>query len=73
MINGYSLGANSYIRKPVEFNRFVEAMASYRPYRPSLGIDTALEEISVHRGNRYDPAVTDACLRVFKNGEFRFA
>jgi CheY-like chemotaxis protein len=26
VINGYSLGANSYIRKPVEFNQFVEAM-----------------------------------------------
>lgn len=26
VINGYSLGANSYIRKPVEFNQFAEAM-----------------------------------------------
>jgi len=26
VINGYSLGANSYIRKPVKFNEFVEAM-----------------------------------------------
>jgi len=26
VINGYSLGANSYIRKPVEFSQFVEAM-----------------------------------------------
>jgi two-component system response regulator len=26
MINGYSIGANSYIRKPVEFSQFVEAM-----------------------------------------------
>ena len=26
VINGYSLGANSYIRKPVEFNQFVEAI-----------------------------------------------
>jgi CheY-like chemotaxis protein len=26
VVNGYSLGANSYIRKPVEFNQFVEAM-----------------------------------------------
>jgi two-component system, response regulator len=26
VIEGYSLGANSYIRKPVEFNQFVEAM-----------------------------------------------
>jgi two-component system, response regulator len=26
VINGYSLGANSYIRKPVEFNQFAEGM-----------------------------------------------
>jgi two-component system response regulator len=26
VINGYSLGANSYVRKPVEFNQFVEAI-----------------------------------------------
>ena len=26
MINGYKLGANSYIRKPVDFNQFSEAM-----------------------------------------------
>jgi len=26
VINGYSLGANSYIRKPLELNQFVEAM-----------------------------------------------
>jgi two-component system, response regulator len=26
LINGYSLGANSYIRKPVNFNQFVDAV-----------------------------------------------
>lgn len=26
LIKGYSLGANSYIRKPVDFNQFVEAV-----------------------------------------------
>ena len=26
IVNGYSLGANSYIRKPVDFNKFVEAV-----------------------------------------------
>ncbi|HEY5902275.1 MAG TPA: response regulator [Anaerolineales bacterium] len=26
MIRGYSLGANSYVRKPVDFNEFVEAV-----------------------------------------------
>jgi two-component system response regulator len=26
LIKGYTLGANSYIRKPVNFNQFVEAV-----------------------------------------------
>ena len=26
VVNGYSLGANGYVRKPVEFGQFVEAM-----------------------------------------------
>jgi two-component system, response regulator len=26
IINGYSLGVNSYVRKPVDFNQFVEAV-----------------------------------------------
>jgi two-component system, response regulator len=26
LISGYNLGANSYIRKPVDFNQFVEAV-----------------------------------------------
>jgi two-component system, response regulator len=26
LVNGYSLGANSYVRKPVDFNQFIEAV-----------------------------------------------
>jgi hypothetical protein len=44
----------------------VEAIASHRPYRPSLGLEPALEEISRLRGTAYDPAVVDACLRIFR-------
>ncbi len=44
----------------------VEAMASHRPYRPGLGIDKALAEIERGRGSSYDPAVADACLRLFR-------
>jgi len=50
----------------------IEAMASYRPYRPALGIDKALEEISRNRGKLYDPAVVDACLKLFNSGKFEF-
>jgi len=32
LINGYSLGANSYIRKPVDFTQFVEAIRQLRLY-----------------------------------------
>ena len=44
----------------------VEAIASHRPYRPSLGIKAALEEIETNRGILYDAAVTDACLKLFR-------
>ncbi|MHB8138888.1 MAG: PAS domain S-box protein [Smithellaceae bacterium] len=44
----------------------VESMASHRPYRPSLGIDAALEEIEKNRGTLYDDSVVDVCLRLFR-------
>jgi HD-GYP domain-containing protein (c-di-GMP phosphodiesterase class II) len=50
----------------------VEAMSSQRPYRPALGIDKALDEISRNRGVLYDPDVVDACMRVFTAKGFRF-
>ena len=50
----------------------VEAMSSHRPYRPSLGIDKALEEISQNRGTLYEPEVVDACLKLFKEKDFKF-
>jgi putative two-component system response regulator len=49
----------------------VEAMASYRPYRPALGIDTALEEIEKNRGTLYDSTVVDSCLRLFREKDFQ--
>jgi len=50
----------------------VEAMFSHRPYRPALGIDAALEEISKNKGTLYDPKVVDACLKLFKEKDFEF-
>ncbi|HHT9135336.1 MAG TPA: HD domain-containing phosphohydrolase [Candidatus Avalokitesvara rifleensis] len=50
----------------------VEAMASHRPYRPALGIDKALEEISENRGILYDADVVDACVRLFREKGFKF-
>jgi HD-GYP domain-containing protein (c-di-GMP phosphodiesterase class II) len=50
----------------------VEAMASHRPYRPSLGIEKALEEISKNKGTLYDPAAVDVCLRLFREKMYTF-
>lgn len=50
----------------------VEAMFSHRPYRPSLGIELALQEIKKGRGNAYDPLVVDACLKLFEEKKFVF-
>lgn len=43
----------------------VEAMVSHRPYRPAHSFDEALEEISSRSGILYDPAVVEACVKVF--------
>jgi len=48
----------------------VEAMSSHRPYRPALGMDEALGEISQNKGKLYDPDVVDACVRLFKEKGF---
>jgi PAS domain S-box-containing protein len=50
----------------------VEAMASFRPYRPALGIDAALGEIEKNRGILYDAAVADACRRLFREKAYAF-
>jgi PAS domain S-box-containing protein/putative nucleotidyltransferase with HDIG domain len=50
----------------------VEAIASHRPYRPALGIDKALDEISQQSGVLYDPKVVNACLKVFREEGFEF-
>lgn len=48
----------------------VEAMASHRPYRASLGIEAALAEIEKNRGILYDSVVADACLRLFQENGY---
>jgi HD-GYP domain-containing protein (c-di-GMP phosphodiesterase class II) len=44
----------------------VEAMSSLRPYRESAGLEAALGEIEKNKGILYDPAVVEACLRLFR-------
>lgn len=50
----------------------VEAISSHRPYRAALGIDAALKELRDNRGKYYEPAVVDACLRLFAENAFSF-
>lgn len=50
----------------------VEAMASHRPYRPSLGIDAALDEIAANAGKYYDPEVARICIALFREKGFTF-
>ena len=50
----------------------VESMSSFRPYRPALGFDIAMEEISNNKGILYDTDVVDACLRVFREKGFEW-
>lgn len=50
----------------------MEAMSSHRPYRPALGIDAALEEISKNKGILYDAEVVNVCLNLFKKKGFKF-
>jgi putative nucleotidyltransferase with HDIG domain len=49
----------------------VEAMASHRPYRPTLGIEAALEEIEKNKGILYDDTVADACLKLFREKRYQ--
>jgi len=50
----------------------VEAMASYRPYRPALGVEAALEEIEKNKGILYDSRVVEVCLELFREKGFSF-
>ena len=49
-----------------------EAMSSHRPYRPALGVDLAMEEISDKSGDAYDTEIADACLNLFTKQNFIF-
>ncbi|MBN2098324.1 MAG: HD domain-containing protein [Dehalococcoidia bacterium] len=50
----------------------IEGMVFERPYRVAPGLEAALKEIGDNRGTLYDPAVADACLRLFAEKRFEF-
>jgi PAS domain S-box-containing protein/putative nucleotidyltransferase with HDIG domain len=74
--SGYPLGLSGdeilIEEKIMSVADVVEAMASYRPYRPALSIEEALLEISQQRGVLYSPEAVDACIKVFTQKGFKF-
>ncbi len=49
----------------------VEAMTSYRPYRPAFDLDEAAREITRGRSRLYDVKVVDACIKVINGKKFK--
>ncbi|MHB1099030.1 MAG: HD domain-containing phosphohydrolase [Burkholderiales bacterium] len=49
----------------------VEAISSHRPYRPALGMDAAIKEITEKRGILYDAIVVDAFLKLVNEKGYR--
>jgi len=49
-----------------------ETIASHRPYRPSLGVNRALEELSANKGILYDEDAVKACLFLMEEKKFEF-
>jgi len=45
----------------------IEAMAEHRPYRPALGLDAAMAEITSHP-DKFDSQVVSACVRLYEAG-----
>lgn len=75
--SGYPLGikGNAILQqaKILSVADVVEAMSSHRPYRPSLGIERAIGEITSKKGRFYDPDAVDACVALFKEEQYSFA
>lgn len=58
--------------KIIAVSDLVEAMASYRPFRPAIGLNEALNELKKNTGILYDPDVVNACIKVLKNNPLDF-
>ncbi len=74
--SGYPLGIKGdeilIESKIISVSDVVEAMASYRPYRPALGMEEALKEIQKNRSVLYDPDIVDICHKVIVEKGFNF-
>ena len=48
----------------------LESMASYRPYRPALGMDKALEELEKNSGLLYDAEAVTALVGLVREKHY---
>ena len=73
--SGYPVGIRGDAILPaariVAVSDVVEAMASFRPYRPAVGIRAAIAEIK-DRSWLYDAEVVTACLRLYQDGRLDY-
>lgn len=49
----------------------IEAISSNRPYRPAFGIESGLEEIAKNSGILYDQAISEICLKLFREKRYK--
>lgn len=74
--SGYPLGLSAdQIRlesKIIAVADTVEAVSSFRPYRPAMGIDKGIEIINKEKGTFYDEVVVNTCTRLVLSKGFRF-
>ena len=50
----------------------IESMMFHRPYRESLGLESALKEIADNKGSLYDAEAVDTCIMLFREKGFSF-
>jgi putative nucleotidyltransferase with HDIG domain len=70
--NGVSGEAIQLEARIIAVSDVFETISSHRPYRPSLGVNRALEEIDANAGRLYDASVAEACLRIVREQNFAF-
>lgn len=74
--SGYPLGLTgkdiSFEARMLGVADVVEAMCSHRPYRPSLGLVAALDEISHKSGVLYDADIVAACMGLLSQNKAEF-
>ncbi|MDD3520459.1 MAG: HD domain-containing protein, partial [Actinomycetota bacterium] len=50
----------------------LEAITSNRPYRPSLGVEAAINELKENKGRLYDKDISEICISLVKSNKIEF-